>query len=395
MDNFFNQLCPEELLLLSLARLHFDSAMKEQISRLAEKTADWDYFVRLANEHGLIALCHNNLDLCGVIDKVPAGAVEALRSAYLRSLSQNTRLYNLLEEIISIARQENIKIVFLKGAVLEKTVYGNSGLRQMSDIDLLVKADDALPLRNLLLSNGFLSLPLISPLHEKLLPYLKSHLPLMHKNGISTEIHVRLFDEYNENLVCEIINNSQIVSGTTPEMFSPPLQLHFLYLIKHLDRHARTKDLQLKLYTDIAVLLERFSGQLLNENLINLAEKAVLTESLAEILYLVNKFWDVNIPEPAKNLISGIDAGKITGKFTGFLRNPSSYPRQDESTLLLKSLHDIPGITGKIRYVTGYFFPSPSFIKYKFRVNSRLPAIFYYPAWYWRILRMVGGRGKQ
>ncbi|NSW95457.1 MAG: nucleotidyltransferase family protein [Bacteroidales bacterium] len=394
MNSFSNQLCPEEQLLLSLARIHFTGAMKEQICRLAEKITDWNYFVRLANEHGLIALSHNNLSTAGAIDKVPVKVAERLRSAYLISLSQNTKIYSLLEEIISIASKENIRVILLKGAVLEKTVYGNSGLRQMSDIDLLVKADDALPLRNLLLNNGFLSLPLISPLHEKLLPYLKSHLPVMHKNGISTEIHVRLFDEYNEDLVCEIINNPEIVPGTTPEMFSPPLQLHFLYLIKHLDRHARTKDLQLKLYTDIAVLIEEFSGQLLNANLIRLAEKAGLTEPLAEIVYLIDKFWDVNIPEPAVTLISGINAAKITGKFTGFLRNPSSYPRQDDSTLLFKSLHDIPVLTGKIRYVTGYFFPSLYFIKYKFRVSSRVFAIFYYPAWYWRILRMVTGRGK-
>lgn len=393
MSGLISHLSLEEQLLLSLARVSFSDAQKEQIRKLAEKITDWDYFIRLANEHGLIALCRHNLNIAGASRQVPEKMMEIMHSSYLRSLTQNTRLYNLLEEIVTLASRNDISIILLKGAVLEKMVYGNSGLRQMSDIDLLVRTDDALPLRNLLLENGFESLPLISPLHEKLLPYLKSHLPVMHKNGISAEIHVRLFDRENDNLICEIFNNKVLVDETIPAMYAPPLQLHFLYLIKHLDRHAKTRDLQLKLYTDIATLLSDYPDHLLHPEMLTLAERAGLSKPLTEILFLINKFWGISMPDHIENLISGVDAENLTGTFTGFLRNPASYPRHNESTELLRPLRDIPGITGKIRYVIGYLFPSLSFLKYKFILNHRLASLFYYPAWWRRCSKIAKGKG--
>ena len=392
MNNSFSHLSSEEQLLLSMARLKFSGAQREQIRRLAERITDWDYFVSLANAHGLIALYHNNISITGIIGIVPAKVADTFRSAYLRSLSQNTRLHRLLEEILSISTLENIRVILLKGAVLEKIVYGNTGLRQMSDIDLLVKDDEALPLRNLLLKNGFESLPLISPLHEKLLPCLKSHLPVMHKSGISAEIHVRLFDRNNEPLICEIINNPDVIADSTPEILAPPLQLHFLYLVKHLDKHARTKDLQLKLYADLVALLTEYPDQLLNANLLSLAEKAGLINPMAEILLLMERFWNIRFPAMIKDLISNVNSEKITEKFIYFLRHPSSYPRHEEKFTLLRPLYDIPGVAGKIRFIAGYLFPSLSFLRYKFRLNHKSTALFYYPAWWWRSLKIAQGK---
>lgn len=392
MNNSFDHLSPEEQLLLSLARLKFSADQREKIYRLAESITDWDYFVRLANEHGVVSLCHHNLNIAGIIEKIPVKITETMHFAYLKSLLQNTRLYTLLDEIITFASENNIRVIFLKGAVLEKMVYGNAGLRQMSDIDLLVKEDEALALRNILLKNGFESLPLISPLHEKLLPYLKSHLPVMHKNKISAEIHVRLFDRDNDNLISEIINNPDIVSEGACEMLAPPLHIHLLYLVKHLDRHARTKDLQLKLYTDIAVLLSEHQDKLLNINLLNLAERAGLTNSLAEILFLVENYWQIRLPDLLKNLRLKVDVEKTTEKFIYFLRHPSSYPRHEEPLPLLKPLNDIPGTAEKIRFIAGFLFPSLSFLKFRYRLNNHYAALLFYPAWWWRSVKIAQGK---
>jgi hypothetical protein len=51
------------------------------------------------------------------------------------SLARNAALYNMIREVASILESEDIKMVFLKGLALEMSVYGNRGLRQMSDAD--------------------------------------------------------------------------------------------------------------------------------------------------------------------------------------------------------------------------------------------------------------------
>ena len=66
-----------------------------------------------------------------------SGIWTILHTAYLKSLTNNTIIYTHLKEIVALAKKENIKIVLLKGLALEKTVYGNKGLRQLSDIDHL------------------------------------------------------------------------------------------------------------------------------------------------------------------------------------------------------------------------------------------------------------------
>ena len=55
----------------------------------------------------------------------------------------------------------------------------------MNDLDILVSEKDAIKLRKILLQNGFLSDPLISPLHSYFLLTEGKHLPEMYKDGLS------------------------------------------------------------------------------------------------------------------------------------------------------------------------------------------------------------------
>ena len=119
------------------------------------------------------------------------GSLDIMHSAYLKNLSRNTFLYNQLEEIDSLAEKENIKIVLLKGAALEKTLYGNKGLRQMSDIDILVGHDKAALLRRILLKTDLNLAPLVSRFSRKNNAGFGKHLPEMYKNGIAVEIHFK------------------------------------------------------------------------------------------------------------------------------------------------------------------------------------------------------------
>src|SRR5664280_884465 len=208
MPDYLSQLLPEEKLLLCLCRLSFSDQQKAEICDLVKQITNWPRFVTLANEHGIIALCRHNLVTLHCDATIPEKYREILHAGYLKSLSRNTKMFELLKEVLSIAASENIKVVLLKGLALEKTIYGNSGLRQMNDLDILVRIEDAIKLRNLLLKNSFKSQPAISPLHEKILPSYGKHLPEMYKNGLSVEIHFKLFEQKGNSLTEQFIENS-------------------------------------------------------------------------------------------------------------------------------------------------------------------------------------------
>lgn len=65
-----------------------------------------------------------------------------LGAAYQGNLARNMYLYAELKRILETLYDKGVEVIVLKGATLAKTVYGDIGLRQMSDIDLLVKKED-------------------------------------------------------------------------------------------------------------------------------------------------------------------------------------------------------------------------------------------------------------
>ena len=210
MSDYLSQLLPEEHLLLSLCRLNFTGKQEQDIKSLVLKISDWNYFIRQANEHGIIALAWYNIFTTGNSQFIPDEIAQKLHAGYLKSLAYNTFVHNHLEEVASLTSVENISLVILKGLALEETVYGNKGLRQMTDIDILVKQEDAIKMRKILLGNGYESAPFISPIFEKKMFLHGKHLPEMYKNGLSVEIHIKLFAQRGNSLTEEFFDKAYL-----------------------------------------------------------------------------------------------------------------------------------------------------------------------------------------
>jgi len=380
MSDHIDNLTPEERLLLSLCRVEFTEKQKDELSRIIRGVTDWDHFVRAANEHCMIAQCWYTLDATGNSATIPSGAVALMRNAFFRNLAQNTFIYRLLAEIALLAKREGVRIVLLKGSALEKTLYGNRGLRHLSDIDILVEFDKALYFREVLLKNGFASVPEMSPLHRKLLPYLKRHLPALSKDGIYTELHARLFDNGNEALTTEFLKSSAALPGEDPGLFLPPVQLHFLYLVRHLDRHFRTADLKLKFFADLLNLTYQYRSAIFNHDLAGKAREAGLEQELQDILSLLTMFWGVSFEDIQG--VARVNTGRsaVSDRFISFLRNPETYTGQERSDPLFSPLKEIPGLFRKTLFLAGYIFPSIGYMKSRYHCRTAAGALVRYPA---------------
>jgi hypothetical protein len=389
MEDTTLHLNPEEKLIISLCRMEFT---KEQIARLnglIKEIIDWDRFVTLSNNLGVVALLWYNLSDSDLTKSIPEKYVKTLRAAYLKSLTFNAFLYDQLNEIIKLSNKAGIKIVILKGLALEKTIYGNKGIRQISDIDILVRTDNALALRHLLIEQGFDSKPLASPLHKKILPYLRSHLPALTKNGVSVEIHVNLFRERSNTVTDRFFDTAYRISEDDIGVYYPPTQLFFLYLIKHVDHHEKTRELQLKSYVDLYLLLKFFPDEILNKDLFVLAEEVNLLEAVNEKLCLLEIFWDFVPPLWMKDYEAAVNRKIIADEFITFIKNPVSYSRKDQSMTVFYPVKRIPGYINKIYYLTGYLIPSVQYRKYTYSIKSGLLALSYYPVWWFELLRAV------
>ena len=160
---------PEEKLLLALCRLDFTGEEKRELRSLAEQVNDWDKFVKISNEHGIIALSAFNLKETHLDNLVPEKQMRMLNDGLMQSMIRNTWLLERWKEVNRILTEAGIKHVLLKGTALEHTVYGSGGLRQMTDNDILVKRDDGLRAWNLLQNFGFEPVNIKSFLHKKVI----------------------------------------------------------------------------------------------------------------------------------------------------------------------------------------------------------------------------------
>jgi hypothetical protein len=255
MTDQLNPLTAEEKLLISLCRLNFSEEQKSEITDLMKEIKDWDHFVHLVNDHGIIALTAYNFHEIGLADHVPELAMKILENGRMQSIVRNAWLDQRWKEVNNILSEVGIKHVLLKGMALEHTVYGAKGLRQMTDNDILVKKEDTLKAWLLLQNHGFVSDMIKSPLHRKIITETGKHMPTLSKDGYAVEIHHRLFQKTDKNeRLNEAIDNAAEIDVEGTRAFILNDNIHLDYLKEHLHYHLVSGEAQLRLYLDMELI---------------------------------------------------------------------------------------------------------------------------------------------
>jgi len=111
------------------------------------------------------ALAWHNLERHHLLSVIPEGVVLFLRGTLMKSLIRNAFNTESMGEVLRLLNKANIKTVLLKGLALENSVYGNIGLRQMTDVDILIDREECVKARKLLIGSGYVSLPVKSIFH--------------------------------------------------------------------------------------------------------------------------------------------------------------------------------------------------------------------------------------
>jgi hypothetical protein len=380
----------EEMLLLELCRLTFSNAQTAKIKELVTSVTDWDYFATLANEHGVVALVFNNMEKSGLLSAVPEKIAAILNNGLMLSLSRNSFHTSVITEVLRILHKENIKMVLLKGMALELTVYGNSGLRQMTDIDILLDRNNYKRTLEIMIENGYVSLPVKSLFHLPIIAYTGKHLPSLLKDGASIDIHLELFGG-NRNILTKLLyDNSSEIGINDQYAYIPPPQLFFLYLVKHLYSHEINNESQLRLYTDLVVLIEKYREEIINRDLLIYAADAGLSEILACRLELLIDFWGILFPDWVNDFINKWHNPDSVKEFVCFLKTTKNKSASGNALIYRKTIHEIPGLHRKILFVIGDVFPTLSFMKRRYGCRSKLIALLYYPHRLGKILWLVG-----
>jgi hypothetical protein len=145
---------PEQELLLCCARTHIDPPTSERIQSLPTKDLDWQCLLQMAQHHAVTPLLYWNLKaVCP--EAVPPEQLQKLQSFFLCNSQRNLSFARELIRLLQLFTDQNIPVLPYKGIVLAASAYGNLALRQMADLDILVRGKDLSRAMDLLRSQGY------------------------------------------------------------------------------------------------------------------------------------------------------------------------------------------------------------------------------------------------
>ncbi len=144
----------EHRLLTSCATTERDQSRILAIGRIIGEGVRWDSFIYESNRHKVTPLVFQSLkQLCPTY--VPSPYLEILEKQYRANVAKNLFLLTSLIEITQALSNRGIVSLSFKGPSLAYLAYQDIGLRQFSDLDIIVRRDDYDAARRFLQETGY------------------------------------------------------------------------------------------------------------------------------------------------------------------------------------------------------------------------------------------------
>lgn len=136
MRNSAESIPSEVQVLICCARKQPSEADRTLLQEYISHRLNWDLLLRLADEHGLVALLREHLLEVGA-EKAPAEFVSQLQSLSRETAMRGLFLGAELFRVLASLRQSGIPAIPYKGPVLAARAFGNPALRQFNDLDIV------------------------------------------------------------------------------------------------------------------------------------------------------------------------------------------------------------------------------------------------------------------
>jgi len=264
------------------------------IEKSLPSTASVIEFTALAEKQGVLPLVYDAIKTIPEA-KMPSGLLETLRH-YTRGITTSNMLMTAtLIRIMRLFELHHIDALAFKGATLSQMAYGNIGLRQFGDIDILIQKSHRKEAVSLLIQEGYIPEISLKPETERGFYKSVNVIGLYHgTNGIYVEIHWELLaknyavswnkiDLWQPHTACFI--NHIPLRTLNPEIL-------LLYLCVHGSKHFFER---LEWICDIDRTLRK-TPDLAWETLCHTAEQLGIARMLCLGLLLSKECFDTPLP---------------------------------------------------------------------------------------------------
>ncbi len=203
-----HQPCDEIDLILACVRESIHTAHRGTIEDILRKELNWDSLYRQAEKFGLIPIVYFTLHKISP-EQVPGPILCRMKEIYLGSMTRSMIQTRDLLQIIQCCREHEIPVIPYKGVVLSQQIYGDIGLRISSDIDIIVRRQDVVRTKALLLSQGYTTSLSLTPAQDE--KFLKVHSE--HHFGHSCKTMVDIHWQFISGYYLDPFEEDRIWSG--------------------------------------------------------------------------------------------------------------------------------------------------------------------------------------
>ncbi|MFC1889576.1 nucleotidyltransferase family protein [Thermodesulfobacteriota bacterium] len=249
---------PEAKLLLWVARICTEDERTAHIRTLLDDGIDWDYLLQLSRHNRLQSLLYWHLKTV-TAEAVPPKVMALLQDYFRQATLRNMFHTRELVELLTLFKEKGIASLPYKGPLLAESLYGNLGLRQFWDLDILVHKEDVLRVKDLLVERGYRTERELTRAEERALLDSDSEYNFNSADGrIHIEIHWRILPEpfansFDARTIWERTVSAELVNTKTLTL--PPEELFLVLCMHGGDKHQWTR---LKWICDIARFIDKY-----------------------------------------------------------------------------------------------------------------------------------------
>jgi hypothetical protein len=386
----------EDRLILSCIKLCPNQDELEQINGLISQVQDWDYFIHTIIDRSIGPLLYKKLPFLTNSSIIPETVKTSLQQVYFKTFSRSTILYEHFQKVAKAFTSHNIPVIALKGIYLSEWLYQDIGLRQFSDIDLLVKEEDGSTCLTILGEFGY------KPAEDVRPEFVISKSEFVHYTpmvlaGVSIEIHIKLHrkTEKFDLKLAEIWKNALPVSINNSLVYTLNNNDLFIYLCLHLNKHFYGGHVQFTCFIDITNLIDKYAENIIWNDLIEICRIYNCEDIVFKYIVLVNKYMNATVPADIIQHYSSLLTKKDEQLFSKYLKGFSSLGFSNTVSAHYEDLKQLDTLSDKIRFFMVDIFPSKTFMISKYNIKYTWLVLFYYPYRYWIGVRGVFFRSKR
>lgn len=371
------KLSQEDLLILSSIKINPSQAELEQLNDMIPLVKDWNYLTKKAIEHQAGPLLYKKLHLLTNQKIIPLTAQNDLKQSWLKTLSRSMVLIEHFKVISEAFKAEGIPLIAMKGILLSDWLYHEIGLRQFSDLDLLVKEEDGPKCLDILKAIGYMSNEF------DLTEFVKKNTDIVHyipmvKNGVSVEIHIKIHSksELYKVDVADLWKNSKPVVIHGLETLKFDIIYLLLHLCLHLDKHFCIGKTQFTGFYDITNLLMEHATEI-DWNLLNqTCIKYKASGHVYPYILLCAKYMNAPIPDSVNKEYAKLLTWKRNRLFIRYMKKKMSV---NYASYLFRSIKGQGDLIKSFHYLFDIVFPPGKFMIKRYHIRNESLFFLYYP----------------